>query len=62
MSFALYLKHGPSFGSNKLYADTQAVIKTAFWCVAQQKLLNKSQPWYMFLLGDEQLKEMFVEV
>lgn len=62
MTFVLYLKHGSSFMANQLYADMQALVKCAYFCVAQQQLLDPSMPWYMFLLGDDRLEEMFGEV
>ncbi|KAK7693500.1 hypothetical protein QCA50_003068 [Cerrena zonata] len=60
--FALYRLHGSSFLSNQLYSDIQAMVKAAFVCVAQQQILDPSQPFYLYQIASDRLEEMFAEV
>jgi hypothetical protein len=62
LSFALYRKHGSSFMSNQLYGDLQALVKSAFILVAQQKLLDKTKSFYVYQLGQDRIEETFAEV
>ncbi|KAJ7477582.1 hypothetical protein FB451DRAFT_1032912 [Mycena latifolia] len=62
LAFYFYRQHGSSFLSNQLYADMQALVKAAFFCVAQQQNLDPTQSFYLYQLGSDRLEEMFAEV
>lgn len=61
LSFAMFRLHGTSFSSNQLYADCQAMIKNAFFCVAKQQLLDPERPFYLMQGGDDRLEGNFCE-
>ncbi|KAJ7253987.1 hypothetical protein C8J57DRAFT_1076553 [Mycena rebaudengoi] len=61
IAFVLYRLHGSSFLSNQLYGDLQALVKAAFFCVAQQQNLDPEQAFYLYQLGSDRLEEMFAE-
>ncbi|KAJ7605499.1 hypothetical protein DFH06DRAFT_1384981 [Mycena polygramma] len=62
LAFYFYRQHGSSFLSNQLYGDLQAIVKAAFFCVAQQQNLDPSQRFYLYQIGSDRLEEMFAEV
>ena len=41
-AFAIYSKHSTNSMTSALYADSQAIVKDVYFCVAKQKLLD---PW-----------------
>ncbi|KAI0355713.1 hypothetical protein OH77DRAFT_1402816, partial [Trametes cingulata] len=61
-AFALFRAHGVNFMPNQLYSDMQMTVKNAFFCVAKQQNLNGSKPFYLFLLGDDRLENLFGRV
>ncbi|KAF9496436.1 hypothetical protein BDN71DRAFT_1389588, partial [Pleurotus eryngii] len=60
--FALHRLHGTSFMSNALYADLQSVVKTVVFCIAKQKELDDTQPFYLYQIGTDRLEQLFGEV
>ncbi|KAJ7041428.1 hypothetical protein C8F04DRAFT_947209 [Mycena alexandri] len=62
LAFYFYRMHGSSFLSNQLYGDLQAIVKAAFFCVAQQQNLDPEQAFYLYQLGSDRLEELFAEV
>ncbi|KAJ7079589.1 hypothetical protein B0H15DRAFT_787927 [Mycena belliarum] len=62
LAFVFYRMHGSSFLSNQLYSDLQALVKAAFFCVAQQQILDPEVAFYLYQLGSDRLEEMFAEV
>ncbi|EIN04489.1 hypothetical protein PUNSTDRAFT_76358, partial [Punctularia strigosozonata HHB-11173 SS5] len=62
INFALYRKYGSAYISPQLYSDLCALGKSAFFVVAQQKLLDDSQSVYLYQLGSDRLEELFGEV
>ncbi|KAJ7022046.1 hypothetical protein C8F04DRAFT_972033 [Mycena alexandri] len=62
MAFAFFRMHGSSFLSNQLYGDLQALVKSAFFCVARQQQLDPEQAFYLYQIGSDCLEEMFAEV
>ncbi|KAJ7824429.1 hypothetical protein B0H13DRAFT_1658509, partial [Mycena leptocephala] len=62
MAFVFYRLHGSSFLSNQLYGDLQALVKSAFFCVARQQELDPEQAFYLYQLGSDRLEELFAEV
>ncbi|KAJ7657436.1 hypothetical protein DFH06DRAFT_1090907 [Mycena polygramma] len=62
LAFYFYRQHGSSFLSNQLYGDLQAIVKAAFFCVAQQQILDPMQRFYLYQIGSDRLEEMFAEV
>lgn len=62
LAYALHVYHNSAFMSNQLYSDAQALVKSAFTCVAQQQCLDSSQPFYLYQLGSDRLEELFAEV
>ncbi|EIW53976.1 uncharacterized protein TRAVEDRAFT_88281, partial [Trametes versicolor FP-101664 SS1] len=61
-AFALFRIHGVNFMPNQLYSDMQMTVKNAFFCIAKQQELDGSQPFYLFLLGDDRLENLFGRV
>ncbi|KAJ7140342.1 hypothetical protein C8R46DRAFT_1233789 [Mycena filopes] len=62
LCFAFYRMHGSSFLSNQLYGDLQALVKSAFFCVARQQELDPERAFYLYQIGSDRLEEMFAEV
>ncbi|KAJ7478465.1 hypothetical protein FB451DRAFT_1172794 [Mycena latifolia] len=62
MAFVFYRLHGSSFLSNQLYGNLQALVKSAFFCIAHQQLLDSTQPFRLYQIGSDRLEEMFAEV
>ena len=60
--FALWREHGTSYMTGQLYSDIQAMIKSAYFGVAKQQLLDDSQPYYLCLEGSNSLELVFGEV
>jgi hypothetical protein len=59
LALSLYRKHGTQFMTSPLYADTQAAVKDVLFCIAKQKLLDPSQPFYLFQVGSDRLEMCF---
>lgn len=59
LAFSLYRKHGTQFMTSALYADTQAAVKDVIFCIAKQKLLDPSQPFYIIQVGSDRLEMCF---
>ncbi|KAF9642030.1 hypothetical protein BDM02DRAFT_3194047 [Thelephora ganbajun] len=58
-AFAVYLKHSTDFMTSALYADSQAVVKDIYFCVAKQKLLNHHADFYIIHCGTDRLETDF---
>ncbi|KAJ6599428.1 hypothetical protein B0H10DRAFT_1670144, partial [Mycena sp. CBHHK59/15] len=43
LAFTFYWMHGTSFISNQLYFDFQALVKSAFFCITQQQILDQNK-------------------
>ncbi|KAI1784985.1 hypothetical protein LXA43DRAFT_900727, partial [Ganoderma leucocontextum] len=59
MAFVLFSRQGINTMPHQLYGDTQCTVKNAFMCVAKQQLLDGTQPFYLFWLGDDRLEALF---
>ncbi|KAF4590061.1 hypothetical protein EYR38_009359 [Pleurotus pulmonarius] len=59
LAFVHHRLHGTSFMINQLYADLQGVVKTAFFCVAKQKVLDRTKPFYLYQQGSDRLEQTF---
>ncbi|KAF7426548.1 hypothetical protein PC9H_008917 [Pleurotus ostreatus] len=59
LAFVHHRLHGTSFMTNQLYADLQGVVKTAFFCVAKQKVLDRSKSFYLYQQGSDRLEQTF---
>ncbi|KAF9778154.1 hypothetical protein BJ322DRAFT_1147952 [Thelephora terrestris] len=59
LAFFLYQKHGTQFMTSPLYSDSQATVKDIFFCVAKQKLLDSSKPFYIIQVGSDRLEACF---
>ncbi|KAJ7022323.1 hypothetical protein C8F04DRAFT_971636 [Mycena alexandri] len=61
----IFRHHKTSFMSNQLYADSQTMIKSIFFCIAQQKVLDAKQGtksgFYISQSGDDRLELSFSE-
>ena len=44
---------------NQLYIDSQTCVKNAYFCVAKQLELDRTQDFNLFLLGDDRLESFF---
>ncbi|KAF8994753.1 hypothetical protein BDZ89DRAFT_1149926 [Hymenopellis radicata] len=59
LACALYLKNGPSFLSNQLYGDLQAMVKNGVLTVVKAKLISSTLEVFVCLLGDDVLERLF---
>ena len=57
--FAFYKKHSTSFMTSQLYADSQAVVKDIFFCVAKQQVLDPMADFHIILCGTDRLEVDF---
>ena len=58
-TFAVYSKHSTAFMTSALYADSQAVVKDVYFCVAKQKLLDPQANFYLIHCGTDRLEMAF---
>lgn len=58
-AFAVYSKHSTHFMTSPLYADSQAIVKDVYFCVAKQKLLNPRANFYIMHCGTDRLETDF---
>lgn len=58
----LYRKSGTSLMPGQLYYDTQSDIKSAFFCVAKQQLLNPEGEFFLLQLGTDRLEGQFGDI
>ncbi|KAF7376995.1 hypothetical protein MSAN_00117400 [Mycena sanguinolenta] len=59
LSFTLFRLNRLTFMSNQLYGDSQCMVKNAFFCLAKQQKLDRTQPFYLFQVGDDPLEKLF---
>ncbi|KAJ6563762.1 hypothetical protein B0H10DRAFT_1843407, partial [Mycena sp. CBHHK59/15] len=61
----IFCHHRTSFMPNQLYADSQTMVKNVVFCVAKQKLLDRSQKcdskFHLCQCGDDRLEVSFSE-
>lgn len=62
LSFTLFRSHRDGLMSNQLYGDSQTMVKNCIFCIAKQKLLDDSRPFYIFRLGTDRLETFFGRV
>ena len=62
IALILYRRNGSSFMSNQLYADSQVMVKNAFFYLAKQLLMDPSLPVLLMLSGDDRLENLFGRV
>lgn len=55
-AFVVYSKHSTNFMTSALYADSQAVVKNEYFCVAKQKSLDPKANYYVFQDGSDRLE------
>jgi len=58
-AFAVYSKHSTDFMTSALYADSQAIVKDIYFCVAKQKLLDPQANFYIMHCGTDRLETDF---
>jgi hypothetical protein len=58
-AFAVYSKHSTDFMTSALYADSQAVVKDIYFCIAKQKLLNPQAEFHIIHCGTDRLETDF---
>jgi len=59
LTFFMYRKHRTQFMTSALYSDSQATVKDIIFCVAKQKLLDPSKPFYIIHIGSDRLEACF---
>ena len=57
--FELFHSHPVNFMPNQLYIDSQTCVKNVIFCIAKQKILDDSKPFYLFMTGDDRLENLF---
>lgn len=62
IALILYRWNGSSFMSNQLYADSQVMVKNAFFYLAKQLLMDPSLPVLLMLSDDDRLENLFGRV
>ncbi|KAI0681858.1 hypothetical protein C8T65DRAFT_597993 [Cerioporus squamosus] len=60
--FALFRAHGTAFMTGQLYGDIQAMIKSTYFGVAKQQLLDGDKPYYLCQEGSNRLEVYFGQV
>ncbi|KAF9779440.1 hypothetical protein BJ322DRAFT_1113248 [Thelephora terrestris] len=55
----IYSKHSTDFMTSALYADSQAVVKDIYFCVAKQKILDPQADFYIIHCGTDRLEMDF---
>jgi len=58
-AFAVYSKHSTNFMTSALYADSQAIVKDIYFCIAKQKLLDPRADFYIMHCGTDRLETDF---
>ena len=56
---ACWIRHGSSFMTGALYADTQAIVKNIVFSLAKQQLMDGTQNFYIILDGTDRLEQVF---
>ncbi|KAJ6584060.1 hypothetical protein DFH09DRAFT_1028949 [Mycena vulgaris] len=59
LSFTLFRVSRTQFMSNQLYGDSQTMVKNVLFCLAKQNVLDPTQPFYLFHVGDDPLERLF---
>ncbi|KAJ7150437.1 hypothetical protein C8R43DRAFT_829032, partial [Mycena crocata] len=59
LSFTLFSVSRLDYMSNQLYGDTQSMVKNAMFCLAKQQILDPTEPFYLFHVGDDPLERLF---
>jgi hypothetical protein len=62
LALILYQRNGRAFMPNQLYADSQVMVKNAFFYVAKQLLMDPDLPVLLMLSGDDRLENLFGRV
>lgn len=57
--FVLYRQNRTSFCPGQFYYDVQSLIKSAYWSVAKQQLLDPTSNFYIIQNGSDQLENNF---
>ena len=58
-AFAIYSKHTTDFMTSPLFADSQAIVKDIYFCIAKQKLLDPQANFYIIHCGTDRLETDF---
>ena len=58
-AFVLYSKHSTGFMTAPLYADSEAITKDTYFCVAKQQALDLMAYYYSLLSGTDRLENNF---
>lgn len=61
IALILYRQHGTSFMSNQLYSNSQVMVKSTFFYLAKQILMDLTLP-VLLMLGDDRLENLFGRV
>ena len=56
---ACWIRHGSSFMTGALYANTQAIVKNIVFSLAKQQLMDGTQNFYIILDGTDRLEQVF---
>ncbi|GBE89048.1 hypothetical protein SCP_1500500 [Sparassis crispa] len=56
---AMWIKHGTSFTTGALYADSQAIIKNLIFCILRLQLIDENILFYIILEGTDRLEALF---
>ncbi|KAJ7861954.1 hypothetical protein B0H13DRAFT_1900306 [Mycena leptocephala] len=59
LSFTLFRVSRTQYMSNQLYGDSQTMVKNVMFCLAKQNVLDPTQPFYLFQVGDDPLERLF---
>ncbi|KAF8884807.1 hypothetical protein BD779DRAFT_1442856, partial [Infundibulicybe gibba] len=62
LTAAMYLKHGLSFITGALYADSQAIIKDIVFTIARLQGIDQNIPYYIIHAGTDRLEGVFSDV
>ena len=56
---ACWIRHGSSFMTGALYADTQAIVKNIIFSLAKQQVLDSTKNFHIILDGTDRLEQVF---
>jgi hypothetical protein len=62
LAAAMYLKHGLSFLTGTLYANSQAIVKNIIFCIARLQLIDRNIKFYIIFKGTDCLETIFSDV
>ena len=61
LAAAMWIRHGTSFMTGALYADSQAIVRNIFITTLRLREVNESLPFHIILEGTDRLETLFAD-